>query len=319
VPANASPDLRDVSRAPGVEPDVALYDFRRPTKLSREHIRTLQIAFETFSRRMTTLLTSGLRQVCSMAVADIVQVSYEEYVTSLDATTLMVPIAMPPLQGTGVWQFSLPMALASIDYMLGGPGGTQPDRTLTEIETTLLMGLLEQMVGSLRYSFEPIVAVTPSLGAIEYNPQFLQAGSATDAMIVTSFDMVVGSETCQATLCLPLAPLLPLLVAQRPRRPGEEDDVPDATSVRQRVKERLGDVPMSVSVEFAPLSLSPARILSLAEGDIVRLDHRVGVPLSLQAAGTVFAHAIAGKSGSKLAALVVDSPLDPHHPHQENA
>jgi len=37
------------------------YDFRRPTKLTREHVRMLQMAYETFARRYTTLLTSSLR------------------------------------------------------------------------------------------------------------------------------------------------------------------------------------------------------------------------------------------------------------------
>lgn len=311
MPANPIYGLRAVSavhtddRAP-----VALYDFRRPTKLSREHVRLLQMAFETFSRRMTTLLTSGLRQICQVSVVDISQISYEEYVIGLEPATLMVPISMPPLAGTGVLQFPLPMALAAIDYMLGGPGGTQPARTLTEIEVTLIRGLIEQMVGVLRYSLETLVAITPTVGAIEYNPQFLQAGSATDASIVIRFEMVIGSESSQATLCLPLAPLLPVLVAQRPRGNAQADVALDPASMGQRLSERLGDVPIETTLELGPLSLSPARILSLAEGDVLVLEHRVGTPLVLRAAGTVFAHALAGRSGSRLAALIVDNPQE---------
>src|ERR1700761_308461 len=41
--------------------DIVLYDFRRPTKLSRDHVRVLQMSFETFARRLGTLLTSSLR------------------------------------------------------------------------------------------------------------------------------------------------------------------------------------------------------------------------------------------------------------------
>ena len=159
----ASVKLRDAARPLNAgRGSVVPYDFRRPTKLSRENVRMLQMAYETFARRLTTLLTSGLRQVCKVTIVDISQRSYEEYVTELEAQTLMVPISVPPLAGTGVLQFSLPTALASIDHMLGGPGGKQAPRTLTEIETTILRGLLDQMVGVLRYSFEPIVAINPT-------------------------------------------------------------------------------------------------------------------------------------------------------------
>jgi flagellar motor switch protein FliM len=288
---------------------VVPYDFRRPTKLSREHIRMLQIAHGTFARRLTTLLTGGLRQVCQVTVSEISQQSYEEYITGLESQTLMVPFTAAPLAGTCVLQFSLPVALAAVDYMLGGPGGEQLPRQLTDIEATLLGGLLEQITSVLRYSFEPIIAINPDLGGIEYNPQFVQAATATDAMIVADYDMVVGSEQCRFTLCMPLAPILPVLVAQRPRNLDGEDAL-DADVAAAHVRERLGGVLLDVSVEFQPLSLSPTRFLELAEGDVIVLDHRVGVPLTVRAGGSAYAHAVAGRSGTRLAALITDTPQE---------
>ena len=283
------------------------YDFRRPSKLSREHIRALQMAYETFARRMTTLLTSSLRQVCQVAVTDISQQSYEEYVTGLENQTLLAPLTLAPLAGTGVLEFSLPVALAAIDHMLGGPGGQQAPRTLTDIETTLMRGLLDQTVATLRYALEPIVAVSPALGPIEYNPQFVQAAGATDAVVVGEFEMVIGAEHCSMTLCVPLAPLLPRLMAQRPREGSDEVDPSAAETTARRLRERLGDVPLEVAVRFAPVALSPDRILTLAEGDLITLDHRSGAPLTLQAGGVTFGSAVAGRSGNRLAALIVDT------------
>jgi flagellar motor switch protein FliM len=307
VPANQlSAVPRAATISPADRPEVVPYDFRRPTKLSREHVRMLQFAHGTFARRLTTLLTSGLRQVCQVSLSDISQQSYEEYISALEGQTLMVPFTAAPLAGTCVLQFSLPVALAAVDYMLGGPGGEQLPRQLTEIEATLLRGLIEQMTSVLRYALEPIVAITPDLGAIEYNPQFVQAASATDAMVVAEFDITVGSEQSRVTLCMPLAPLLPLLIAQRPRSLDGDDVDGLATDARQ-LRERLGEVPLEVSVEFESLSLTPNRILSLAEGDLVLLGHRVGAPLTVRAGGTAYAHAIAGRAGSRLAALIVDT------------
>ena len=269
----------------------------------------LQMAYETFARRLTTLLTSGLRQVCKVTIVDISQRSYEEYVTELETQTLMVPISVPPLAGTGILQFSLPTALSAIDHMLGGPGGKQPPRTLTEIETTILRGLLDQMVDVLRYSFESIVAIHPSIDSIEYNPQFVAAATATDAMVVGEFEMVIGTETCPLTICLPLTPLLPKLTTQRTRVDSADATMVNNETARQ-LRERLGDVPVEITVRFSPVDLSPARILSLAEGDIVALSHKVGAPLTLRAGGVTFAKAMAGKSGSRLAALIVQTPQE---------
>lgn len=299
---------RRAVRIPG-EP--VAYDFRHPTKLAREHVRLLQMTYETFARRLTTVLTSSLRQVCQVTLTEVTQESYDDYIGGLPARTLMVPIEVAPLIGTGVLEMSLPIALAAIDHMLGGPGGTQQNRGLTDIEASLLDGLLDQILGVLRYSFESIIAIQPTAGAIEYSPPFLQAASAADAVVVGEFDMVVGREQSRLTLCLPLAPLLPILIAQRPR---EVEPLGFQSSIEQaarRVRRRLGDVSVELSVRFRPVGLSPTRLMNLAVGDLLVLDHRFGAPLTVEIDGVGFVQAVAGKSGTRLAALVVESPVLP--------
>jgi flagellar motor switch protein FliM len=309
VPLSSVPDTGEAARPTAGRGSVAPYDFRRPTKLSREHIRIAQMAYEAFARRLTTLLTSSLRQVCKVAVLDISQQSYEEYVTGLETQTLMVPIAIPPLSGTGVLQFSLETALACVDHMLGGPGGAQTVRSLTEIEISLLRGLIDQMLDVMRYSMESIVGINPSVVSIDYNPQFVQAAGATDAVAVASFELAIGARTDTLTLCLPLTPLLPRLAAhsQRPSRGSGNDPNTDAAAARA-LRERLGDVPVDVTVRFASTPVSPSAILTLTEGDIIPLNHKVGAPLAVRAGGVNFARGVAGKAGNKLAALIVETP-----------
>lgn len=315
MPAESIIDLppRGALRAPVRAPVVA-YDFRRPTKVSRDHVRSLQMAFETFARRLTTLLTSGLRQLCHVTPTDVRQQSYDDYIGGLESPTLIVPLGIVPLPGTGTVQFSLPIALAAIDHMLGGPGGRQPTRTLTDIETSLLGGLLDQVIGVLKYALEPIVALQPTIGTVEYNPQFLQAAGASDAMIVGEFEMVIGQERSPLTISLPLASLLPRLNAQRPHDVPADANLRDAAT--KRVRERLGELPLDVSLRFDPVGLSPTRVLSLAVGDLVPLTHRVGAPLTVHAGGVRYAHAVAGKSGNHLAALVVDGPSGTPKEHE---
>jgi flagellar motor switch protein FliM len=310
VPANT---VRTLHEGPVLHPgrrgSVLPYDFRRPTKLSREHARMLQIAYEAYARRATTLLTSTLRQVCLVSVREITQCSYEEYITGLAPQTLIAPISIPPLPGSGMLEFSLPVALAAVDHMLGGPGGTQPQRPLTEIETVLLRNLIGQLLDLLQYSLQPIAAITPELAALEYNPQFVQAAGATDAVVVGEFDLAIGAQRCRSTLCLPLGSLLPRLLAQHARTGGVEDETQRAATA-ERLRERLGGVALEVAVRFTSVELSPARILALTEGEIIPLAHRVGTPLAVQIGQTTFAHAVAGKSGSRLAALIVDTPQE---------
>jgi flagellar motor switch protein FliM len=285
---------------------VTPYDFRRPTKLSRDHVRALQSAYETFARRLTTLLTSTLRQVCHVDIREITQQSYDEYIGMLSTPTLLVPIDVAPL-GPGALELSLPAALAAIDHMLGGPGGTQPSRSLTDIETSLVRRLIDQILGVLGYALEPVVPVEFEVGPIEYNPQFLQIATAAEAVVIGEFELTIGRESCTMTICLPLVPLLPRLQTQRPREiaPAEFD-----ARAAGHVRGEVLDMAAEVQVRFDPVALDSAVVLSMAVGDIVHLGHRVGAPLTVQVGNSPVARAVAGKSGTRLAALVTDSPAD---------
>lgn len=286
---------------------VAPYDFRRPTKLSREGVRLLQVTFETFSRRLTTLLTSGLRQVCHVTPKDISQQSYDEYVTSRAMPTLIVPIALPQLQTTALLEFSLPVALTAVDHMLGGPGGKQPERTLTDIETTLLRGLLDQIVGVLAYAMEPVAILEPSVGAIEYNAQFLQVVAGNDATLVALFDLAIGKESCELSLCIPLAPILPKLNVQRVSADKAAATRGAATEEARLLAARLTGTTVDVTVEFNPTTMTTDQALHLAVGDVIPLVHRVGTPLVVRVGDATYAQAMAGRAGNRLAALITDT------------
>lgn len=294
--------LRRASGGAGVVP----YDFRRPAKLSREDIRALQLSFDTFARRLTTQLTTGLRQVCQISLVGIEQRSYEEHIASLETPTILAVLDIEPLPGSAILEFAVPTALASVDHMLGGAGGEQPNRPLTEIETTILRGLLEQMLAVLRYATEPTIGLDPKLHSIEYSPQFVQAASATDTVVVGLFEMRIGAESCLATLCLPLSSILPRLRAGQEKRPSEADRLTHERHHKQ-LQAALVGAPVEVSVRFEPVLMTPSELANLAVGDVLPLGHRVTAPLTVTAGGTTFGYAMAGRQGNRLAALIISS------------
>lgn len=290
------------SRSGGPQP----YDFRRPTKLGRDHVRGLQMVFETFARQWTTLLTSTLRAVATVTVASIEQLTYDEYVSTLGNPTVMHILSVEPLGGAGVLEFPLSHAMTSVDHLLGGPGAAdQPERPLSDIESALLQGLVKRILGELRYAFEPLARLDPQVVSVEYNPQFAQAATPADMVIVVSFDLRVGNDECVATVCLPFAGVFPLLeVSLGHGVTSERERVARAAAARQ-VAERLEHVPVEVAVRFRSTTLNPEALVDLVVGDVLPLPHPVSAPLAVTAADVTFAHAVPGAHGRRLACLVV--------------
>src|SRR5918911_5724869 len=92
---------------PAPERAVKLYDFRRPDKFSKEHIRAIQNIHETFARVTASILTSYLRTGTTVQLSSIEQVVYDEYVHQLSNPTLVNVVELQPLAGRIVVEMSM--------------------------------------------------------------------------------------------------------------------------------------------------------------------------------------------------------------------
>ncbi|GGJ82361.1 flagellar motor switch protein FliM [Pilimelia anulata] len=288
------------------------YDFRRPIKLSREHVRMLQIAFETYGRNAGTLLTTRLRVNCTANLLSVDQLTYEEYIGQLGNPTVVAAVTVEPLTGTMLFELPMQVAMAAIDHMLGGPGGVQPERELTDVETPLLQDLLKRMLGELRYGFERLVDIQPKLGTIEYNPQFVRTQSPGDAVVVATFEVKVGEVESSATLCLPFTTILPVLETDADAVELTAAEQAELNRAHANLAAGLVSAPIDVAVRFRGMTMRTDEIVKLAPGDVVPLGHPVALPLEITVNDTTFAHAVPGNQGARLACLIVPPPKESH-------
>ncbi|HEY0127515.1 MAG TPA: flagellar motor switch protein FliM [Blastococcus sp.] len=284
------------------------YDFRRPTKLSREHVRVLQIAQEAFARQATTILTTFLRAGARLELNGIEQFSYDDYVQTLPNPVFISTFSLEPMAGKGMLAYPLDIAMAVVDHMLGGSGtANQPSRPMTAMETTISNHLLSRLLKDFAASFSTITEIQPVLLGHEYNPQLAQAASGSDTVMVANFSMAVGSREGEATLVLPFSSF-----AQALNNAASPQLSESALAKRKRAAEaltaRLNLVPVDVSVRFAPLTVSSADLLSLAVGDVLLLRHPPDTPLEVTTNDVTFAYAIASNHRRRLAAAIVPTP-----------
>src|SRR5258708_7050006 len=82
-----------IAEAPGELPErfrsVQPYDFRQPSKLSKEQRRTLQLIFVSFARTVASNLSATLRSQVHLALVSIRQAVFEEYARGLASSTLL--------------------------------------------------------------------------------------------------------------------------------------------------------------------------------------------------------------------------------------
>lgn len=285
------------------------YDFRRPMTLAREHGRVLEMAFETFARQWGNQLTARLRVLAHVGLESVQMCSYDEYVRPLPDMTVMVMCDVDGGRSTGVLQLPADGVMQWVDHLLGGPGlpVAGPERELTEIEWTLVRGVLGHAMGDLTYAFASVCPLDVAVRGVQYNPQFVQAAAASDPVIVATFALEVAGRASTATLMVPAPVLLQALQS------GEKLDTRSAEAIREQelASERMADqvrsVPVDVSVRLRPMTVTPGTVADLAVGDVLTLNHRAHEPLDVVVDDVVLARAALGSAGSRLACLVVSS------------
>ena len=297
---------------------VTPYDFRRPTTMPREHVRALEVAFETFARQWSTLLLTRLRQPSQVNLLGVEAVTYDDYVRSLPTSGVLSTFVPYVGAEPGLLQLTSRSALDCLDFLLGGPGSSasgasssaSAEREPTEIERRLLADLVERTLADLKYAFASVLPLEPRLGGTETNPQFLQLAAANDVVVVATMTLALGEsgQSEQLSVMLPMGPIVARLSEAGDRvRSGEQ--ISAAREAAGRLARAVPNLPVEVSARFAPMPTRPPEVLSLEVGDVLRLRHPTSRPVELVVNDVVLARAVAGTNGSRLACLVVaDDP-----------
>ena len=172
-------DASDMQEAP--EKSVKDYDFKRPVKFSKEHLRTLEIIFEHYGRLLSTNLPVYLRKNVQVSVTSSETVTFSEFSNALSNPVILSIVNFAPLTGNIIMELSLNVGFAIIDRMLGGQGTTlEKPREFSEIEMAILEKILVVCMQLLREPWKNVVEISPVLDRIETNPQFAQIIAPSD-------------------------------------------------------------------------------------------------------------------------------------------
>ncbi|MCC6831546.1 MAG: flagellar motor switch protein FliM [Thermoleophilia bacterium] len=296
-----------------LEVQVKPFDFERPSKFSKDQLRTLEMLHETFCRLAQNQLSAQLRTLVEITVVGADQVNYGEFVRSMPFPTLINIVSMEPLEGSALLEVNLPLTLSIIDRLVGGPGVYKGRaRELTEIEIALARGLTDILLDGLTESWNTVTPLEFKYEAAEMNPQFAQVAAPGDIAVLISFEMRVGSSSGMLHLCVPHIMLEPVLGGLSAQSYYSSKRGEPSADLRQAIVSELGAVAVPVSVELGSTHLHVGDLLALAPGDVIPLDMTPGTDVFVRVGdrGTFLGQP--GTRGKRLAVQItrqIDEPM----------
>src|SRR5215813_13519094 len=152
------------------------YDFRRPDRIAKDQLRAIHLLHESFARSLSSSLSAFLRAYVAVNLVSVEQLSFLEFSQCLPSPTSLIALGMKPFDGNAVLELNPSLVFPILEMLLGGAGKapTKLSREITEIEQSILDGLLRVILHDLRAAWLAVAAMEFSIENHETEPQLLQ-------------------------------------------------------------------------------------------------------------------------------------------------
>jgi flagellar motor switch protein FliM len=286
---------------------IKIYDFKRPDKFSKEQIRTISMMHDTFARLTTTSLSAQLRSMVHVHVASVDQLTYEEFIRSIPTPTTLAIINMDPLKGNAILEIDPAVTFSIIDRLFGGTGeGTKAQHELTDIESSVMEGIIVRILGNMREAWTQVIDLRPRLGQIDTNPQFAQIVPPTDMVVLVTLETKVGDVEGMINFCIPYLTIEPIIGKLSTQFWFSTVHRGTTTENLNVLKEKLATVDVNIVAEIGKINVPVREVLSLQVGDVIRLyDTKIGDPYSLNVGNKKKFLCRPGVVGKKMAVQVI--------------
>lgn len=279
--------------------EITNYDFRRPNRISKNQVRTLQSLHENFAEAFGYYLVSRLQTVVSINVTSVDQLFYSEYILSVSNPSCLYVFDIVGTDGSGILEVNPQLALILVERLLGGAGETQPKpRAITPIEQAVIRGVIEHALSDLQNAWRSIAELNFKYQRLEMEADFVQVAPSSEIVIVVSFDVNIGLHTYLMNLCFPTFALEEVLtkLTRQQVTAGPIKTSPERIRENvQIVKKHMSKTYLPVSVELGRTSITVRELLELEQGDIIKLNNKITDEVIISIAGK---KKFAGRPGS---------------------
>lgn len=298
-------DVDEINDEPAVK--IKEYDFARPSKFSKEHLRTLEIIFEHFGRLVSSNFPAYLRKNVQIDVMNSEAVTYSEFANALSNPVLLGIVNFAPLNGNIIIELASNLGYAIIDRMLGGMGDPlEKARDFSEIELSVLERIFSILVDLLREPWQNVIEIYPRLERIETNSQFAQIISPSEMIAIVTINVAIGTVEGLMNICLPFMTLEDVMDKLNTKYWFSTMQNKDEQTYNEFIETAINKAQIPIKALLGKSSISVMDFINLQVGDIIKLDSHVDEELDIYVGNIVKFKALPGSGAEHYAVKVTE-------------
>lgn len=286
---------------------IQVYNFWSPERFSKDQIRAVELVHEDLAERLSSSMPTFIRTSLRPRLVHTEQGRFHDFLKDLPDQSLFHLITLAPLPGQMILTISPNVCHVILEQRLGGKIEGEPiTRSLTDIDQSLLRGLVEHMLNDLKSAWGKVASIEPQLDDSTINQHWVQMLMGNERVLLLTFELSINMITGTMNIYIPFSSLKPIATNLNPAVwvTGRKEKSNNKTS-RQLALDLLYPVSLPVKVTMGKTRLFLNDVADLSVGDIIKTDTNVNSNLVMRIANEDLFNVQIGKLGNKIAVQVV--------------
>jgi flagellar motor switch protein FliM len=280
------------------------YDFRRPDRIPKEQLRSIHLLHDSFARNLASSLGAYLRAYVVVHLVSVEQLSFAEFLQDLPTPTCISTIGMKPLDGNAVLEINPSLVFPILDILLGGSGKSamKEFREITEIEQSIIEGVLRIVLHDLTETWRPVAEINFSIEAMETQPQLIQILSPNEAIVAIGFEITTGENRGMMNFGIPS--IMVKMLGQKFEQQWSIRRKTATADEQRRMCRIINGLPMAIDARLLGGAIRVEDLLHLEPGDVLTFDIPLTRPVSVNVNGKTKFHGEVVVAGRNRAVLL---------------
>jgi len=261
------------------------YDFRRPDRIAKDQLRAIHLLHENFARSLASSLSAYLRAYVIVNLISVEQLSFHEFTASLQAPTCLATLSMRPLEGNAVLELNSALTFPVLEMLLGGNGRSQTkfNREITEIEQSILDGMLRIILQNLKNAWHSVTNLDFAIEYYETEPSLLQILAPNEALVTISMEVRIGDTSGVMNIGIPS-----IIIKMLRQKFDQQWSVrkSDMTADEEaRIYRLISPSVLHADARLQGPTITVGDMMHLKLGDVVQFDYTADKPIDMMLNG----------------------------------
>ena len=181
---------------------------------------------------------------------------------------------------TTILQLSNSLTYTMIDRLLGGTGAsTELERDFTELETSVMQKVVNDMTKFLKEPWKAYVNLEPKVTTLETNSRVISTVGYDETMIIVALEVTVNENKSIISVCIPalnLDELMQKFVTKNNKIARKNVDAHREQERKDTIMNTLNQSSLTLTAVLSETQLQMSDVLHLQVNDIIPLDMNIG-------------------------------------------